>query len=37
MHNTKTYIVANLTDLGLVDFSQVSETSQDTIRNSIYS
>jgi len=35
MHNTKTYIVVNLTDLGLVDFSQVSETSQDTIRKSV--
>jgi hypothetical protein len=35
MHNTKTYAVVNLTDIELVDFSQVGETSQDTIRKSV--
>ena len=35
MHNTKTYIVVNIADLGLVDFVQVSESSASTIRKSI--
>jgi hypothetical protein len=35
MHNTKTYAVINLSDLDLIDFSQISETSKDTIRKSL--
>ena len=35
MHNTKTYIVVNIADLGLVDFVQVSDSSASTIRKSI--
>ena len=35
MHNTRTYAVVNLTDIGLVDFSQVGESSASTIRKSI--
>ena len=35
MHNTKTYAVINLTDVGLIDFSQVGETSPSTIRKSL--
>ena len=35
MHNTKTYAVIELTDLDLIDFSQINETSKDTIRKSL--
>jgi len=35
MHNTKTYAVINLTDVGLIDFSQVGQTSASTIRKSL--
>ena len=35
MHNTKTYAVINLTDIGLVDFAQVGETSVSTVRKSL--
>ena len=35
MHNTKTYAVINLSDLELIDFSQINETSKDTIRKSL--
>ena len=35
MHNTKTYATINLTDIGLIDFSQIGETSSETIRKSI--
>ena len=35
MHNTRTYAVINLTDLELIDFSQINETSKDTIRKSL--
>ena len=35
MHNTRTYAVINLTDVGLIDFSQVGETSVNTIRKSL--
>ena len=35
MHNTKTYAVVNLTDIDLVDFSQVGESSEFTIRKSV--
>ena len=35
MHNNKTYAVINLTDVGLIDFSQVGQTSASTVRKSI--
>ncbi len=35
MYNTRTYAVINLTDIGLIDFSQVGETSVSTIRKSL--
>ena len=35
MHNTKTYATINLTDIGLIDFAQVGETSARTVRKSI--
>jgi len=35
MHNTRTYAVINLTDVGLIDFSQIGETSVSTIRKSL--
>jgi hypothetical protein len=35
MHNTKTYAVINLTDVGLIDFNQIGETSASTIRKSL--
>ena len=35
MHNHKTYATINITDLELIDFSQIVETSSDTIRKSI--
>ena len=35
MHNNKTYAVINLTDVGLIDFAQVGETSVSTIRKSL--
>jgi len=35
MHNTRTYAVINLTDISLIDFSQVGETSASTIRKSL--
>ncbi len=35
MHNTRTYAVINLTDISLIDFSQIGETSIDTIRKSL--
>ena len=34
-HNTRTYAVINLTDVGLIDFSQIGETSVSTIRKSL--
>ena len=34
-HNNKTYAVINLTDVELIDFSQINETSINTIRKSI--
>ena len=34
-HNTLTYAVINLADVGLIDFSQIGETSVSTIRKSI--
>jgi len=35
MHNTKTYAIINLTDLELIDFSQIGESSNSTIRKSL--
>jgi hypothetical protein len=35
MHNKRTYAVINLTDIGLIDFSQVGQTSASTIRKSL--
>lgn len=35
MHNTKTYAVINITDLELTEFTQIVETSSNTIRKSI--
>ena len=35
MHNTRTYAIINLTDVSLIDFSQIGETSIDTIRKSL--
>jgi hypothetical protein len=35
MHNHKTYAIINITDLELIDFSQIGETSSNTIRKSL--
>jgi len=35
MHNTRTYATINLTDVGLIDFNQIGETSASTIRKSL--
>ena len=35
MHNTRTYAVINLTDVGLIDVAQVGETSVSTIIKSL--
>jgi len=35
MHNNIIYAVINLTDVGLIDFTQVGETSASTIRKSL--
>jgi len=35
MHNTKTYATINLTDIGLIDFAQIGETSASTVRKSL--
>ena len=35
MHNTRTYAIINLTDISLIDFSQIGETSASTIRKSL--
>jgi len=35
MHNTRTYATINLTDVGLIDFSQVGQTSASTVRKSL--
>ena len=35
MHNTRTYATINLSDIGLIDFSQVGETSVSTVRKSL--
>ena len=33
--NNKTYAVINLTDIGLIDFAQIGETSASTVRKSL--
>ena len=33
MHNTKTYAVINLTDIGLIDFAQVGESAVIQLEN----
>ena len=35
MHNNKTYAVINLTEISLIDFSQVAQSSASTIRKSL--
>ena len=35
MHNTRTYATINLSDIGLIDFAQVGETSVSTVRKSL--
>jgi len=35
MENNRTYTILNISDLANVDFSQVGETSQNTIRKSL--
>ena len=35
MHNSKTYAVINLTDISLIDFSQIAQSSASTIRKSL--
>jgi len=35
MHNNKTYAVISLTDISLIDFSQVAQSSSSTIRKSL--
>ena len=35
MHNTKTYATINLSDIGLIDFAQIGETSASTVRKSL--
>jgi hypothetical protein len=35
MHNNKTYAVINLTDISLIDFSQVAQSSASTVRKSL--
>ncbi|MDH3323725.1 MAG: hypothetical protein OEM04_12085 [Flavobacteriaceae bacterium] len=35
MHNTKTYAVINLSDISLIDFTQIAQSSASTIRKSL--
>ena len=35
MHNNKTYAIVNLSDVGLIDFSQIAQSSASTIRKSL--
>ena len=35
MQNTKTYAIINLTDISLIDFSQVAQSSASTVRKSL--
>jgi hypothetical protein len=33
--NSKTYAIINLTDIGLIDFSQIAQSSASTVRKSL--
>jgi len=35
MHNNKTYAIINLTDISLIDFSQIAQSSASTVRKSL--
>ena len=35
MHNTKTYATINFSDIGLIDFSQIGQTSASSVRKSL--
>ena len=35
MHNDRTYAIINITDLTLIDFSEIGETSESTTRKSL--
>ena len=35
MHNTRTYATINLSEIGLIDFAQIGETSASTVRKSL--
>jgi hypothetical protein len=35
MHNTRTYATVNLSDIGLIDFSQIGESAASTVRKSV--
>ena len=35
MHNNKTYATINLSDIGLIDFAQIGESSVSTVRKSL--
>ena len=35
MHNTRTYAIINLSDIGLIDFAQVGESAVNTVRKSL--
>ena len=35
MHNNKTYAVINLSDISLIDFTQIAQSSASTIRKSL--
>ena len=35
MHNNRTYAIINLTDISLIDFSQVGQTSAGTVRRNL--
>ena len=35
MHNTRTYATINLSDIGLIDFSQIGESAASTVRKSV--
>ena len=35
MHNTRTYATVSLSDIGLIDFSQIGESAASTVRKSV--
>lgn len=35
MHNTRIYAVINISDIGLIDFAQIGETSSSSVRKSL--